>query len=77
MVRRSLKMAVNSPREQASKLIDTRPDAPIACLGLAFKPNIDDFRESPVLMLHHRACFVGARRQQSGLHGVDLCRDLG
>ena len=33
--------------ERACELIDQRPDARIACLGLAFKANIDDFRESP------------------------------
>jgi UDP-N-acetyl-D-mannosaminuronic acid dehydrogenase len=35
--------------EQASKMIDHLPGAAIACLGLAFKPNIDDFRESPAV----------------------------
>jgi UDP-N-acetyl-D-mannosaminuronic acid dehydrogenase len=35
--------------ERAEALIAQLPNAPIACLGLAFKANIDDFRESPAL----------------------------
>ncbi|MET1757048.1 UDP-N-acetyl-D-mannosamine dehydrogenase [Novosphingobium sp. RD2P27] len=40
--------------QKADELVTAYPDARVACLGLAFKANIDDFRESP-------ARFVAAR----------------
>ncbi|PNU02776.1 UDP-N-acetyl-D-mannosamine dehydrogenase [Novosphingobium guangzhouense] len=39
---------------KAEALIEAQPDARVACLGLAFKANIDDFRESPARFVASR-----------------------
>jgi UDP-N-acetyl-D-mannosaminuronic acid dehydrogenase len=48
--------------ERASTLIDEYPTSEIACLGLAFKANIDDFRESPAVRVATRLARRYGRR---------------
>lgn len=43
----------------AAKPGKTMSDIKVACLGLAFKPDIDDLRESPSLEIVHNICRLG------------------
>ena len=55
----------------------------VACLGLAFKPNVDDLRESPAVRLAHCLMALGAKvvafephRLDAGLPGIDQVDQL-
>ena len=52
---------------KADELVAAHPDARVACLGLAFKANIDDFRESPARFIAARL----ARKYGERVHIVE------
>jgi UDP-N-acetyl-D-mannosaminuronic acid dehydrogenase len=56
---------------RAEALVEAHPDARVACLGLAFKANIDDFRESPARFVASRL----ARKFGSRIHVVEPYAD--
>ncbi|MDF0543282.1 UDP-N-acetyl-D-mannosamine dehydrogenase [Sphingobium sp. H39-3-25] len=62
---------------RASDLIDEAPAGDIACLGLAFKANIDDFRESPAVKIAARlARRYGRRIKLVEPYATDLPMDF-
>ncbi|QIG79556.1 UDP-N-acetyl-D-mannosamine dehydrogenase [Stakelama tenebrarum] len=56
---------------RAEALLERLPNAPVACLGLAFKANIDDFRESPAMKVATEL----ARRHGERIHIVEPYAD--
>ncbi len=52
---------------RAAQLVEADPHARVACLGLAFKANIDDFRESPARLV----AATLARRYGQRIHIVE------
>jgi UDP-N-acetyl-D-mannosaminuronic acid dehydrogenase len=59
--------------KQAEALVSANPEARVACLGLAFKANIDDFRESPArLVAATLARKFGARIQVVEPYAAEL-----
>ncbi len=63
--------------QRAEALIEAHPGAKIACLGLAFKANIDDFRESPArLVAVTLARKYGSRVQVVEPYAAELPREF-
>jgi UDP-N-acetyl-D-mannosaminuronic acid dehydrogenase len=60
-----IRLANRHPR--ATELVESAPGAKVACLGLAFKANIDDFRESPARLV----AATLARRFGERIHAVE------
>ena len=62
---------------RASALVEAHPQAQVACLGLAFKANIDDFRESPArLVAATLARRFGARVRIVEPYAAELPREF-
>ncbi len=62
---------------QADALVQANPNAKVACLGLAFKANIDDFRESPArLVAATLARRFGARISVVEPYAAELPREF-